>query len=1549
MDDRSLFLEALDHAGPEHREAFLERACSDAAQRQRVERLLAAHEDAGSFLEKPPEELAATVGVDQDAADDSWQQLLSPGDSAEAIGRLGPYDVIELIGRGGMGIVLRAWDPKLKRTVAIKLLAPELAAHPMSVRRFLREAQAAAAVSHDHAVAIHAIDETAQPPRIVMEYIDGQSLQQKIDREGALDVKSILRIGMQTAAGLAAAHRQGLVHRDIKPSNILLENGIERVKLTDFGLARAVDDIGVTRTGQITGTPQYMSPEQAQGQRVDHRTDLFSLGCVLYAMCTGRAAFRADSAVAVMHRVVHDTPRPIREANEEIPDWLCAIVDRLLEKDPQRRFESAAEVEQLLGDYLAHLQQPASVSPPEWTRPAPSSAVAPAGFHRFGRKLEQELNGVAFTFLAVGMACFGASFFAYVAVDQRWYPGAGTILALMILGTVIVFPVVLLSAIRLTWGIMFGRPPGPLPLLASKMALVPWNPFLLLTLPWAIRARRILTRPDVMAVLEVEEEEKTQAADKHQRDGYSPASWIAAALFAAVYLAAVADGTQTLGGRVAEALGVMFYFSAIAFTLVWSGVTVIQRLSGGPADPMASLVPSSRGLFFATVAAISGAFLALWTNFDFSDPESYVDNLANACETVFHGVVPPPGKKPAETVGIGTDGSFDGDGYPHSAVPAALPQMTLAQTWRINDWPILDLDVSADGKWLATAHRSPDQFQVWTWPLDENTLDRRRWFTKVAEGEIRDLRISPDNRSVAWVEADGHLRLRRLTDSEENVPTFERSRDALHCLAWSPTSEWIATGGDGGLVFWDANRGDAPLFSVAVPGEPEVRITSIVWERRGKRVAVATQSGRIIVWEVLRSDVRLERTFDSFNGDIDSLSWSNDRRWIAAGLRNGSIEVVDLVGTRQPGTGSTGWPTTEIAFSPDSQWIASAGDFKQGQSGTGYIINIDGLTQQPSTDRRSLHDAHSEPITGLAFTPDGRFLVSGSTDGNIKWWQFAEPLRPAITPASRSTRTDAAPVRSGPGSTPAEQQNETHGTARSDARDFFRTYERTLQEKPAVTIQFVGRVTQTGPAGEKSQRYWGAYAAAPGAKKARAITYENSERGGYWMTGGMKFSRISPFYDAPPHDFFLNQITRSGFTSNALEPFLEGDHPLTSELHQLQLWQVQDFRNERPPGQPELPDCRVIAYQVRPTEEITFDEWLWIEEETLIPRRRLVRFELDSHAYRIVEHYHDLATEPIADPFDENSGLQELASLFVVDGRLNRQDAGEWQPASLIRQNGTYRADERTILQFDEAGTVVLEPGTEFLLRDGGQFLLKSGRLSTLAGPRESISLVYGKLLVWNAASTGGRALLTATPDRIVVERGSMTVQDNDDESPRRRNVYLREEIEYLFADGQMKPQDARTLPVIPAELRRERVIWRLDLTNREAVSPLLVHGELTAHDGRPALAATPGTEAEAPRGPERARRLILDLSKLEGLPGGSRIALRYRYFTDDKAYIYCRNTPDLIMPQHEWWTTFTGPPVSESSLRKPIEWKTNDRDSGFFIDVIEIVDVHEPIAMFPD
>jgi WD40 repeat protein/serine/threonine protein kinase len=300
--------------------------------------------------------------------------FLAPSENPEHLGRLGPYEVTEIIGQGGMGIVLKAHDPALHRVVAIKMLAPELATSAAARRRFAREAQAAAAVAHDHVVLIHAVDSAQGLPYLVMAYVPGKSLQERIDRTGPLEVTEILRIGMQAASGLAAAHAQGLVHRDVKPANILLENGVERVKLTDFGLARAVDDASLTQSGVVTGTPQYMAPEQARGEAVDHRADLFSLGSVLYAMCTGHSPFRAESTMAVLRRVSEEPARPVRAINAEIPPWLAAIIARLHAKDPAGRYQSAAEVTDVLGRWLAYIQQPNQVPPPFPLEEAPSES-----------------------------------------------------------------------------------------------------------------------------------------------------------------------------------------------------------------------------------------------------------------------------------------------------------------------------------------------------------------------------------------------------------------------------------------------------------------------------------------------------------------------------------------------------------------------------------------------------------------------------------------------------------------------------------------------------------------------------------------------------------------------------------------------------------------------------------------------------------------------------------------------------------------------------------------------------------------------------------------------------------------------------------------------------------------------------------------------------------------------------------------------------------------------------------------------------------------------
>lgn len=368
MHDPTLFETALNQATPAERAAYLDRVCAgNPEQRRELEALLAAHDAAGGFLERPAvEQLGGSVPATQIrsslpeaktvAGDLVGLEFLAPATRPDSLGRLGHYHILAVVGQGGMGTVFKAFDEQLHRIVAIKVISGELAAHATARRRFIREARAAAAVAHEHVVTIHAVDEEHRPPFIVMQYVEGCSLQEKLDRQGPPSLPEILRIGYQIAAGLAAAHKQGLVHRDVKPANILLENGVERVKLTDFGLARIADDASHTQSGVIAGTPQYMSPEQAEGLTVDHRSDLFSLGSVLYVLCTGHPPFRATTTLAVLKRVCEDAPRPIREINPDIPEWLCAIIGRLMAKDPQDRYQTAEEVARLLSEHLAHQQ-----------------------------------------------------------------------------------------------------------------------------------------------------------------------------------------------------------------------------------------------------------------------------------------------------------------------------------------------------------------------------------------------------------------------------------------------------------------------------------------------------------------------------------------------------------------------------------------------------------------------------------------------------------------------------------------------------------------------------------------------------------------------------------------------------------------------------------------------------------------------------------------------------------------------------------------------------------------------------------------------------------------------------------------------------------------------------------------------------------------------------------------------------------------------------------------------------------------------------------------
>jgi serine/threonine protein kinase len=293
--------------------------------------------------------------------------FLSPPDAADELGRLGSYRLLKVLGQGGMGMVFHAEDTVLSRPVALKLIKPALAQSASYRQRFLREAKAAASVRHDHVVTIYQAGEQGGVVYLAMELLHGETLEDRVKREGKLPIPEVLRLGRQIAEGLAAAHAKGLIHRDVKPGNIWLEARPEggeprtegkadllaphasllapRAKLLDFGLARAVEgNAQLTSAGDIVGTPAYMSPEQANGEAATERSDLFSLGSVLYRICTGEVPFKGEKPLQVLRAVAHDQPPAPQNLNPKVPAGLSDLVLALLAKEPANRPASAREV-----------------------------------------------------------------------------------------------------------------------------------------------------------------------------------------------------------------------------------------------------------------------------------------------------------------------------------------------------------------------------------------------------------------------------------------------------------------------------------------------------------------------------------------------------------------------------------------------------------------------------------------------------------------------------------------------------------------------------------------------------------------------------------------------------------------------------------------------------------------------------------------------------------------------------------------------------------------------------------------------------------------------------------------------------------------------------------------------------------------------------------------------------------------------------------------------------------------------------------------------------
>ncbi len=414
LQEEEIFARAIEIDGRDERSQFLDAACGgDAELRSRLDKLLNEFDHPRGFFDQPDRALKSIE--------------LEPT-KPETVGG---FEIIREIGRGGMGIVYEARQASLNRRVALKVLSVGLQFSKKSIVRFQREAEAAAKLHHTNIVPIYTTGIQSEIPYYAMELVEGPSLDQiliqlRTDRaDGADDMPSadsssgdvvfkdeviaanerstqcslqadtllqsstfesgsgidyfdaVARVVADIADALEHAHREGVIHRDIKPSNLLMSPD-GRVSISDFGLARVLEEPGLTMTGELMGSPQYMSPEQARGIAVDHRADLFSLGSVIFAMACGRPPFRAETPYGILRKITDEPHRPLSQVRSDTPPWLESIIDRLLAKEPSDRFQSANEVASILEDCLAHLRQPTTTLLPK---------IESVNRRRFGNRL----------------------------------------------------------------------------------------------------------------------------------------------------------------------------------------------------------------------------------------------------------------------------------------------------------------------------------------------------------------------------------------------------------------------------------------------------------------------------------------------------------------------------------------------------------------------------------------------------------------------------------------------------------------------------------------------------------------------------------------------------------------------------------------------------------------------------------------------------------------------------------------------------------------------------------------------------------------------------------------------------------------------------------------------------------------------------------------------------------------------------------------------------------------------------------------------------------
>lgn len=1043
---KAIFLEAVDKITPAEREAFLQRACAgDAPLLERVQALLRSHEATDSALDCPAAQQFSVIdGARQEAVtstpplesltpsdsagdsaagaerEDPVLAFLAPASRPGSLGRLGHYEILEVIGRGGFGIVFKSFDDKLHRIVAIKVLAPELALSAVARQRFLREARTAAAVRNDHVIDIHVVEE--QPlPYLVMAYIDGPNLQQKLDRTGPLPVKEILRIGMQIAQGLAAAHKAGLIHRDIKPSNILLENDVQRVKISDFGLARLADDASMTQSGLVAGTPLYMSPEQAEARHVDHRSDLFSLGSVLYALSTGCPPFRADSTLAVLKRVCEDVPRPIHEINADIPAALTAVIDRLLAKKPEDRFQRATDVAETLGQRLSDLRA--------------SAGALPANSVTFREPIR-------------------------LVQAPRNRPRKTPLILVLFLCLASLAVLILLVVLRPSNG------PGPLDRPRPKTPDHATSPLAehgggdippsLLAL---VGADQALVPPDLVAVLgdgRLNLTGQRLGAMETSPDG----RWLVVSCGGRGFLFDAKTGELMRQLPVSVNHVSQLTFSADSKLLASAGDTTAQLWEVETGKLLQTFHGHARNVVTAIVGPENKTVISGSTDFSVRvwDVATGKQLLLLPHADKVHAVAVSPDGKWLVT---GCDDSgvrvFEfGSGQLHKVLPGHTGH-------------VVAVTFSADGKWLATG---ANELKIWdaaslqpvhllpgsaNWIAFEGegrTLLTckfmhapnepyvvTRWEVasgkKLAELTLKNqggwasLALTPDGKTLFAARADSDpdpiVRAYDTATGKELFTPRHGHAGLVWTVAFSPNGQLLASGGkDHGVRLWNLagwRRGEK-----LPPGRTLGQHANMVWCVRfspdGKLLASGSMDKTIALWDTATG--KKVRTLKDHSNTYSRFDFAPDGKTIAGGREDGTINLWNVAtGLEKSALSGHTNSVRCVAYSPDGKLLASTAmdakvriydtdtevlveEFALPRLSDHLTFTADGKQLVATTDfgnpsslivwetatwKRSIFPSHFSHVPALALAPTGPLAATGGYDRTVRFWDLRNPLQ----------------------------------------------------------------------------------------------------------------------------------------------------------------------------------------------------------------------------------------------------------------------------------------------------------------------------------------------------------------------------------------------------------------------------------------------------------------------------------------------------------------------------------------------------------------------------